>query len=157
MMDVTFDWRGQAPLASELVVPVCRASVRIAVHGRPISLTLWRGDGSGLRIQSRTHDLTERMEVGVLVFDVVDTPFADERIVELPGTFDGPIEITKLLIAESGTCAESGVVLKGADGSRIVVLAGANPYTIAIEGVVDAPHIFEPEYPVDRYIVTSMK
>lgn len=101
-------------------------------------------------------DLAERTEVGVLIFDVVDTPFSDERLVELPAAFEGTIEAAKLLIAESGSCAESGVVLKGGDDSRIVAVAGANPCTLAVEGVIDWPHVFEPEYPIESYVVAPL-
>jgi hypothetical protein len=101
-------------------------------------------------------DLAERMEVGVLVFDVVDAPFPEERAVELPAAFDGPIEVTKLLIVESGTCVESGVVFKGKDDARIVAVAGANPHTIAVHGIVDWPHVFEPEYPMESYIAAPL-
>ena len=156
MSDLTFGWCGHTSLASELVAPVRRASVRTAAHGRPISLTLWRGDGSGLRIQSRMQDLAERLEVGVLTFDVVDRPFADELVVELPATFNGPIEATKLLIAESGASAESGVVLRGGDDSQIIAMAGANPFTIAVKGVIEGPHVFEPEYPMESYTAASL-
>jgi hypothetical protein len=152
MDDLAFDWNGDASLASELAVPIRRVSLRTAAHGRPISLILWRSDGSGLRIQSQMKDLAERTEVGVLAFGLVDAPFPDERLVDLPAASEGPIVVTKLLIAESGSYAESGVVLKGANDLQIVAVAGASPYTIAVKGVADWPQVFEPQYPVESYV-----
>lgn len=154
---VPFAWTGNAPLAEELGTSVCRASVRTAAHGRPIALTLWRSNGSGLRIQSQMKDLAERTEVGVLAFDLVDAPFADEKMVDLPSAFSGVIEVFKLSIDESGTSAESGIELKTRSEAGLVVVAGASPYTIAIKGVIHAPHAFEPEYPEESYVVAPMK
>jgi hypothetical protein len=65
--------------------------------------------------------------------------------------FQGEIVVSKLIIHESGTSAESGVVLKAGNGEEIMVVAAAAPYFLAVLGVVSMPHIFEPEYQLDRY------
>ena len=143
-------------MVRELKVPVLRVSVRAATHGRPISVTLWRSDGTGMQIQSAMHDIAERLEVGVLAFSLVDSLLPDELVVELPPAFGGPIKVTKLTIVESGVRAESGILLEASDGSQVVVVAGANPYTLAVRGVVDQPHVFEPEYPLINYMAVPL-
>ncbi len=156
MSDLNFVWSGRVPLARELAVPVLRVSVRAAAHGRPISVTLWRGDGSGLQIRSAMHDIGERLEVGVLTFRLVDSLLPDERVVELSPAFGGPTKVIKLAIVESGARAESGMILEASDGSQVVVVAGANPYTLAVRGVLDQPHVFEPEYPLTNYMAVPL-
>ncbi len=37
------------------------------------------------------------------------------------------------------------------NGSEIAIVAGAFPFTIAVKGVVEQPHIFEPEYPMEDF------
>jgi hypothetical protein len=37
-------------------------------------VTLWRSDGTGLRLYSQMHDVAERREVGVLNFEQVSAP-----------------------------------------------------------------------------------
>jgi hypothetical protein len=46
---------------------------------------------------------------------------------------------------------ESGVVLSARDGGELVIVAGAFPYSLAILGIGEAPHHFEPEYPLNSY------
>jgi hypothetical protein len=149
-----FVWDGKTLLAHELAMPFCEVSVRIeATHGRPISLTLLRCNRPSIRIQSQMYDVGKRLEIGVLKFDLVKSSYPDERIVKLSTNFDKPVAITKLLITEADSTAESGIIFKAIDGSQIIVVAGAFPHTIAIQGVGDWPHVFEPEYPLENYIV----
>jgi hypothetical protein len=113
-------------------------------------VTLWRSDGTGLRTFSQMHDVAERREVGVLNFERVSAPRPDERVVDV-ASFQNEIVVSKLIIHESGTTAESGVMLKARNGDEIVMVAGAYPYSLAVLGVVSMPHIFEPEYSMDLY------
>lgn len=156
MRNLNLEWSGRRLLGRELAMPVVKASMRTVAHGRPISVTLWRTDGSGLQIQSVMHDIADRLEVGVLAFRSVDSPLPDERMVDLPPAFVGQISVSKLTITESGVCAESGLTLEASDGSQVVVIAGVNPYTLAVRGVVDQPHVFEPEYPLANYIAVPL-
>lgn len=151
MSNLRFTWSESGPLATQLTLPFTRASIRALAHGRPISLTLWRSDGSGIRIQSRMHDLGERIEVGVLDFSLVQSLDMGEQVFELPASFSGPIKPAKLVIMEAGVDVESGVVLESIDGQQLIVTAGANPYTLAVKGIVAVPNTFEPEYPLNEY------
>jgi hypothetical protein len=74
-----------------------------------------------------------------------------KRLQMLPSAFQDEIAISKLIIHESGTSAESGVILKASNGDEIVIVAGAYPCSLAVYGILSLPNIFKPEYPIDRY------
>ena len=150
MNSLSFVWTEATPLIAELHKPIKRVSLEFA-QGRPMFVTLWRSDGTGLRLYSQMHDVAERTEVGVLNFELVSSPQPDETIADALSAFQGQIAVSKLVIRESDTTAESGVILKASSGDEIVIVAGARPYLLAVLGVVSLPHIFEPEYPIERY------
>jgi len=106
---------------------------------------------------SQMHDVAERTEIGVLNFERTMAPLDFETFVDLPQTFRCEVAASKLVIRESGTSAESGVVLRVSDGEEVMVVAGAYPYSIAVLGVMSVPHIFEPEYNIDRYVRVPME
>jgi hypothetical protein len=135
----------------ELAQGITRISIRTAAHGRPIAVTLWQTDTVGTRIESVMHDVAERIEVGVLVAMRVSAPFADEVFVEAPSAFKEGMALTKLFIEVEMKRLESGVVLSARDGGELVIVAGAFPYSLAILGIGEAPHRFEPEYPLNSY------
>lgn len=151
MKMMVFDWHGQEALVDRLTKGFFRMSVETAAHHRPISVTLWRKDGTGISVQSQMHDVAEWREVGVLRFSEVTSEFAKEDPYKLPLSFDGNLKVTKLLITESGVVAESGVLLEASDGQSLVIVAGAYPYSLAIEGGPKMAHGFEPEYPLEDY------
>ncbi len=151
MNNVLFVWGDATPLAAELSKPIKRVSVEFGIPNvGPNSLTLWRSDGTGLRLHTEMHDVALKREVGVLNFEHVSALRPGETLVDI-ASFQDRIVVSKLLIHESGTSAESGVVLKASSGEEIVIVAGAYPYSLAILGVASIPHIFEPEYPIDLY------
>lgn len=153
MQHLPFLWEGPTPLANELAAPVCRASLRRAAHGRPVSLTLWRSNGTGLRIQSRLHDLPRRGELAVLEFDLVTQPQPDDHTSELSTGLGTALRVEKMLVFEAGACAEAGVFLRGGHGAQIIAVAGAAPFTLAVKGVEDdAPHGFEPAFLLEQYL-----
>jgi hypothetical protein len=151
MNTLSFVWTGQTSLATELGKPLKEISVEFEPHGWPMFATLWRQDGTGLRLFSQMHDVAERREVGVLQFEYVSSPKNNESSVDIAATFNCRITPYKLVVHESGVSAESGVVLTANDGTEIVIVASSNPYFLAVGGILSVPHIFEPEYPIDRY------
>jgi hypothetical protein len=152
MKHLLFAWTDPTPLAAELSKPVKRISIELG-HPKngPMFATLWRPDGAGLRLYSQMHDVAERREVGVLNFQRVPTPRPNETIVEAAAAFRGEIVVSKLIIVESGTSAESGVILKASTGDEIVIVAGVAPYSLAVRVAPSPPDLFNPEYPIDRY------
>ena len=133
---LSFGWTGATLLSVELAKPIERISAFIfhSAHG-PHSLTLWRADGSGLRVFSLMHDVAERTEVGVLSFEPVAEPYPEEVFECLPAVFRGLVAVSKLTIDESGTRAESGIILASESGEELVILAGAFPCNLAIRGL----------------------
>jgi hypothetical protein len=150
MNSLSFVWTGQTSLATELSKPLKEISIEFEPHGWPMFTTLWRQDGTGLRLYSQMHDIAKRKEVGVLQFEYASSPKNDETIVDIATTFSCRVTACKLVVHESGVSAESGVVLK-ANNTEIVIVASSNPYFLAVSGILSVPHIFEPEYPIDRY------
>lgn len=151
MNDLLFVWADATPLAAELSKPIERLSLDLRIPNvGPNSATLWRSDGTGLRLFTEMHDVAVRTEVGVLNFERVSAPRPGETFVDVE-SFQDRIIASKLLIHESGTSAESGVVLKASSGDEIVIVAGAYPYSLAVLGVALIPRLFEPEYPIDLY------
>ncbi len=96
------------------------------------------------------HDVAVKREVGVLNFEHASALRPGETVLDV-ASFHGRIVVSKLFIHESGTTAESGVVLKASSGAEIVIVAGAYPYSLAVLGVASLPHLFEPEYAIDLY------
>jgi hypothetical protein len=146
-----FEWSGSTSLATELARPLKQVSIESEPHGWPMFVTLWRSDGTGLRVRSEMHDVAERREVGVLRFNHVLAPASNASLMDVASTLNRELTVSKLIIVESGTSAESGVTLKGDDGDEMIVVAGVKPYCLAISGLPSAPSKFEPEYPLDRY------
>ena len=152
MNNLTFVWAEQAPLAAELSKPIKQVSVAAGItKSGPRFATLWRPDETGLRLYTQMHDVAERREVGVLNFEQVSAPQPGEMIADVASAFQGEIAVSKLIIHESGTSAESGVILKASNGDEIVIVAGVHPYSLAVLGVLSIPDIFHPEYSIDRY------
>lgn len=153
MSDLAFKWSGKTSLAAELTEPLQRISFEFSQHARLMRTTLWRPRRMGLRIQSEMHDLAERIEVGVLSFDLVSAPVDGEKIVNLEPPFLQPLHFSKLVLNESGKNVESGLLIRSNGGGEILIVASSYPYYIAVHGVLSLPHIFEPEYPLNRYQV----
>jgi hypothetical protein len=130
---------------------IVSASIRTAAHGRPIAITLWQQPSVGTRIESVMYGLTDRIEVGLLSATRVSAPFDDESFVTVPSEFHEDFVQTKLFIEVEAHRLESGVVLSARGGSELLILAGAYPYSLAIAGLGDVPHRFEPEYPLVSY------
>lgn len=104
-----------------------------------------------MRLRTDMHDVADRTEVGVLNFEQVSSHRPDERIADVASAFQSEIAVSKLIIHESGTSAESGLILKARNGDEIVIVAGAYPYSLAVLGLPPMPHIFEPEYEIGHY------
>jgi hypothetical protein len=156
MKRIPFDWKGQAHLADELCRPVKDVTAQIDTIGRPSSITLWRADGTGLRIQSEMHDLAERIEVGILRFETVLTAYKDEQLGDASGAFNAELKALKMEITESGTIAESGFILRTVEGLELLVLASASPYFLWTSGVFTMREEFKPEYPLKNYQIVAV-
>jgi hypothetical protein len=162
MDHIAFSWPEIHSLSAELKTGVVRATLGSMVDF-PHALTLWRADGTGLQISSRMHDIAERLEIGVLKFDLVAAEKKEPRRsvmgarqlsfakVDLPASFRSNNYVTKLVISEGGATADSGILITAGGGNEIVIVAGAMPYSLAIRGIFSRPRIFEPAYDLERY------
>lgn len=136
-------------LAVEVTKPIRQVSIEFEPHGRPMYITLWRPGGSGLRVHSEVHEIAERMEIGVLRFGHFKSPSGSEAMLPIAPEFNQQVDAFKLVVHESGVTAESGILLRARNGSEISIVAAAFPFMIAVSGVVQRPHIFEPGYPME--------
>jgi hypothetical protein len=107
------------------------------------------------------HDVAERFEVGVLEFSKTPISTYDETKVVLPESFRGHLKLKKMIIVDGGIIAEAGVLLEGSDMAEIVVVAGADPYTLAVRlppfGAAPSLPAFQPEYPIALYKRVAMQ
>lgn len=151
MENLTYKWEGPVPLAVEVTKPIRHVSIDFEPHGKPMYVTLWRPDGTGLRVNSEAHEIAERMELGVLRFSQIRSTSGSEMMLPIAPEFNQQVDAFKLVIQESGVKAESGILLRARNGSEIAIVAAAFPFMIAVNGVAPLPHIFEPEYPLEDY------
>jgi hypothetical protein len=91
-----FHWSEPTALSAELIKPIAQISLQLDIHGRPMNATLWRTDGTGLRIQAEMHDVAERREVGTLKFSYVSFPSEDETIVDVRSRFGHALVVSNL-------------------------------------------------------------
>lgn len=156
MRSIDFQSSGLRSLVEELSRPVERISIMWGLHQRPVCLSFWRQDGSGVAISSKAIPVAKRAEFGVLVFAPA-TVDANAKPVARPDWMTGTPKISKLLIEDLGVRAEAGLRLRYPSGMEIRVLSGVYQFTIAIDGLgEERPHVFEPEYPLEMYFESSM-
>jgi hypothetical protein len=162
MKTIPFGWTGQTPLHSELAKPIKRiSSFSIFPTSGIERVTIWREDGTGIRISNRMHDVAEKIEVGVLSFEVVDSEeklsSSDQlKTVDLDAAFLGRFSIAKLIIEESGMFAESGIRLEASNGQSVTIVASGAPCTLFIVGVELAWRTSVPEYPLADYQIVEL-
>ncbi len=159
MNHLPFAWTGQIPLAAELGKPIERISIELGFGsvGRPQAVTLWRPDSTGLQICSEMHDIAERLEVGVLSFSPISTHTDAAQFANAPASFKSNFEVFKMVIDESDTTAESGLVIRAVDGHELIVVASASPCYLWTSGVFVMENNHIPEYPLDQYVLTNVE
>ncbi len=116
-----FVWTEQRPLSTELSKPIDYVSVAF-LKSWPTRVTLWRSDGTGIRIHSGMIDIAERVEVGVLHFGFTSEFSPEELFTKIAPTFGPRVAVSKLIIAESGANVESGVILTADNGDEITIV-----------------------------------
>jgi hypothetical protein len=155
MTRIAFEWSFSRSLLAELGSAIAQVSLEFSIpNSGPRFLTLWRNDKTGLRLYTEMHDVSERREVGVLSLECVSAPRPGEIFTTVSPAFQRGIMSSKLIVQESGTSAESGVVLATTTGEELIIVAGAYPYSLAVKGLppLAVPNLFNPEYPLDRYL-----
>jgi hypothetical protein len=150
MTKITFGWTGSGDLNSVLLVPIVGVSL-LEVANRPNVLTLHRADGSNIRIGSKMYDIGYRVEVGSLAFSPSTETAGNVITFDLASEPLRPLRVLRLRIRESGVQIESGVIIECEGNRRVVIVPGAYPYSLAIDGLFSRAHAFEPEYPLEKY------
>jgi hypothetical protein len=148
-----FVWGSTAPSPAILKRPFQRLAVRF-INARILSsVVLWWPDGTALEIQSDMVDVADRLEVGVLHFSAVRAlnKSYSEQVFEVSPRFTEKLTVSRLLIKESGTTAESGIAFESNNGKRVIVVAGSAPFTLAVLGISDTLKQFQPEYELGGY------
>jgi len=147
-----FIWAENASLAAELKRPVRKVSIcQHHLAWGPQTLTLWHPDGTGVKIFSQMNDIADRLEIGVLGFEKVTAAPENEKVEVVSDTFNCEVEAFKLVLDEKDTRAECGLALRASNGEEILIIPGAGPCALAILlAFASTPHIFEPEYKLER-------
>jgi hypothetical protein len=98
------------------------------------------------------YDVAPRIEVGVLEFSKSKDRHDNELHLDVPETFGFVVAIEKLIADVEDVSAESGIAFRNARGDEIVIVAGAQPYGLAVRVPWDAPiPRFSPEYCLGQY------
>lgn len=160
MRDFNFEWKGAEALKTVLEVPFHRVSMQL-YNGRPdipVHVSFWRSNGSWLTVCSSMHDISDRLEVGILTFEMGTTePTNEPAVVDMKPSPFVPVDIKKLIIRDEDVVAESGIRLSSKDGKVITIAAGGFPYSLAIAGVRDEiANIFTTEYEIGKYEVVPL-
>lgn len=108
------------------------------------STTLWLQlrDGRMLRVRSDMHDLSGWEEIGTLTFELVREGEGTE-MTGLPESWSAVRTIEKLVYDSEECEAECGFALHTMSGDVLLVLPGADVYTLAIK----APFFLQPFFP----------
>jgi hypothetical protein len=62
-----------------------------------------------------------------------------------------PYQLEELILVKNTKHIESGIAFKFLDGRRLIVLPEAYPYILPVDGLIDSPRAFLPEYHLNRY------
>ena len=160
MREFNFEWKGTKALKTVLKVPFYRVSMQL-YNGRtdiPVRVSFWRSNASWLTVCSRMHDISDRLEVGALAFEMQTIePTSELAVVDMMPSPFVPVDIKKLIIRDADVVAESGIRLSSKDGKVITIAAGGFPYSLAIAGVRDEiANIFKTEYEIEKYEVVPL-
>jgi hypothetical protein len=117
-----------------------------------LTATLWLTSGEGFRLAPSMHHPTDGIEVGSLKVELVLHPLPDEPSVDVPWTFRNGGSTSKLLIEQSGTRTESGVLLRSSKGDEVVILPAAFPHRLYVEAANMPTQQVMAEYSLSRYI-----
>ena len=156
MAEFLFAGLDHVTLSAELARPLQRVSITTLFGKFPCSITLWRADGTGLKVYSEMRDIAERLEVGVLHFAPVPASGSDEISFNVPPSFQDGVKPFVLLIHESGTTAESGIILRASSGDEIIIVAAGMPCNLTFRGIPELNHRFDPEYPFEEYEIAGL-
>ncbi len=160
--DILFAQNGIKDLSRELAKPYTQISIiypnksSLKEKNRWVSsVTLWDKNHVGLRITPNMNDVAERIEVGSLSFKRVDEADERDEFFELSEGYSNGTLLQKIILTESGKRIEAGMIVTAPNEAHILIVPNVMPYTLAIRCEEIAPRFFEPEYPLNEYVVES--
>ena len=117
-----------------------------------VTTTIWLFlcDGAVLIIQSNMNELDGWEEVGSLNFKAFTSGEYLPEMIALPIVWNKIISLGKLAIEDDEFIAESGIVIRNNLGEEIIIVCGAEIYSIQMK----APFFegcFNPEYSFEKY------
>jgi hypothetical protein len=147
-----FELMDIADLAKELAVPIASISIGLDASGRASSLTLWRIDRSGIRINSVMKDVAEQFELPVLRLQRRENDFDKGGVILQLG--DKPTTVSavyKLVMEDEAYSEEAGLLLIGNPALRVTILPDSFPYSLSISGVPGFHLKSDPEWPFEAF------
>lgn len=145
-----FDMNSAPSLVSALASGLCAYATNVPKVGPPATLWLRLCDGRTIRVGVEMHNLTGWEEIGTLTFEIVeevDVP----HMTPLSPSWSNVRAIQKLVYMSDECDAECGFVLCTKSGDQLVVLPGADVYTLAIQAPF-YPQPFKPENDLTAYL-----
>ena len=157
MSDYPFEWKGSGPLVDALKRPLELISLMLDKYGKVETVTFWADHANGVRVHSYMHDVAERVEVGVLSFELASQTTEGEYLIRFDQILT-PYLVSKLIILESGKVLESGLVLRFVDGQEFLVVPSDFPccLTVKTKGIDLPKTLPNTEYSLDRYDAFDM-
>ena len=118
--------------------------------GPPSTLWLRLYDGRTLKVGVNMNNLSGWEEIGTLTFEVVSSDNAPEML-RLPTSWSEVRKVQQLVYSSDDCEAECGFSLRTSSGDQLVVVAGADVYTLAIQAPF-YPLTFTPENDLTAYL-----
>lgn len=152
MKKIPFIWQEAGSLVETLSRPFGRLNVHLDVIRRPLCVWLLHRQAVATQVSSKMYSVAPRIEVGVLEFSRGGNRHDNELSLDVPPTFGAVVAIEKLIIDVEDVSAQSGIAFKNARGDEIVIVAGAQPFGLAVRVPWDAPvPRVDPEYCLSQY------
>jgi hypothetical protein len=127
-----FDVTSAPSLSAGLHSGLSGYAVELPKVGPPRAMWLRLCDGRTLWVGVDMHDLSGWEEIGTLIFEVVSAEDAP-KMVNLPATWSDVREVQTLVYKSHECQAECGFVLSTSSGEQLVVVPGADVYSLAIK------------------------
>lgn len=127
-----FDLTSAPSLITGLCSGLCAYATNDPMVGASTTMWLRLGDGRILRIGVEMHDLSDWEEIGTLTFEIVGASDAPE-MVSLPAAWSKVQKVYKLVYNSEECEAGCGFSLLTKNGDQLVVVPGADVYTLAIQ------------------------
>jgi hypothetical protein len=115
----------------------------------------WLCDGSVLQIHSVMNDIDGWDEIGTLVLRLVTEDLNLPAMMSLSSEWESIDSVEKLVLDEVKFLAESGILIRARNGEELMIVCGANVYSIQIAASFFFGE-FQAEYEITTYKRTPL-